>query len=66
VQFHPEPTLSMLDGWTRALGHVMLANGVDPEVTRTLGRRHVPAWSERAAEMARRLAAVVRAGGASR
>jgi GMP synthase (glutamine-hydrolysing) len=61
VQFHPEPTLMMLDGWTRALGHLMQANGVDPEVTRTLGRQHVPAWSERAAEMARRFAAVVRA-----
>ena len=31
VQFHPEPTLEMLDSWTRALGHVMQANGADPE-----------------------------------
>ncbi|HEY3614737.1 MAG TPA: gamma-glutamyl-gamma-aminobutyrate hydrolase family protein, partial [Gaiellales bacterium] len=46
VQFHPEPTLAMLDGWTHALGHLMQANGVDPELTRTLGRRHVPEWSE--------------------
>jgi GMP synthase-like glutamine amidotransferase len=62
VQFHPEPTLAMLDGWTRALGHVMQANGVDPEATRTLARRHVPAWSRRAAEMARRFAAILGGG----
>ncbi len=62
VQFHPEPTRAMLDGWTRALGHVLQANGVDPELTRALGRRLVPEWSERAAEMGRRFAAVVRAG----
>jgi GMP synthase (glutamine-hydrolysing) len=61
VQFHPEPTLAMLAGWTRALGHLMQANGVDPEATRTLGLRHVPEWSERSAEMGRRFAAVVRA-----
>jgi GMP synthase-like glutamine amidotransferase len=60
VQFHPEPTLDMLDSWTRALGHVMEANGVDPDVTRRLGRRYVPEWSERAAAMARRFAAVTR------
>ena len=30
-----------LDG---ALGHVMQANGVDPELTRRLGRRYVPEW----------------------
>jgi GMP synthase (glutamine-hydrolysing) len=60
VQFHPEPTLEMLDSWTRALGHVMEANGVDPEVTRRLGRRYVPEWSERAAAMGRRFAAVTR------
>jgi GMP synthase-like glutamine amidotransferase len=61
VQFHPEPTLEMLDGWTTVLGHLMQANGVDPEATRRLGRRHVPEWSERAASMARRFAAVARA-----
>ncbi len=60
VQFHPEPTLAMLDGWTRALGHLMLENGVDPEATRALGLRHVPEWSERSAEMGRRFASVVR------
>jgi GMP synthase (glutamine-hydrolysing) len=59
VQFHPEPTLEMLDSWTRALGHVMEANGVDPEATRNLGRRHVPEWREHAAAMARGLAAAV-------
>jgi GMP synthase (glutamine-hydrolysing) len=63
VQFHPEPTLAMLDGWTHALGHVMQANGVDPERTRTLGRQRVPEWSERAAEMGRRFAEVVRDSG---
>ena len=42
IQFHPEPTLEMLDGWTTALGAVMQANGVDPEATRRLGRRYVP------------------------
>src|SRR4051794_5227041 len=56
VQFHPEPTLAMLDGWTHALGHVMAANGVDPAHTRTLARRHVPEWSERSAEIGRRFA----------
>jgi GMP synthase (glutamine-hydrolysing) len=61
VQFHPEPTLEMLDAWTTALGHLMQANGVDPEATRRLGRRYVPEWNERAASMARRFAAVVRA-----
>ena len=61
VQFHPEPTLEMLDGWTRALGHVLQANGVDPEETRRLGRRYVPEWSEHAAAMGRRFAAVVAA-----
>jgi hypothetical protein len=64
VQFHPEPTLEMLDGWTRALGHLMAANGVDPELTRRLGRAHVPVWTEHAAAMARRFAAVVTAEGA--
>jgi GMP synthase (glutamine-hydrolysing) len=58
VQFHPEPTLAMLDGWTGALGHVMEANGVDPEATRRLGRRYVPEWAEHAAAMGRRFAAV--------
>jgi GMP synthase (glutamine-hydrolysing) len=57
VQFHPEPTLAMLDGWTGALGHRMQANGVDPEATRRLGRRHVPEWAEHAAVMGRRFAA---------
>jgi hypothetical protein len=59
VQFHPEPTLEMLDGWTRALGHVMEENGVDPGATRRLGRRYVPEWRERASAMARQLAAAV-------
>ena len=35
----------------------MAANGVDPEVTRRLGRRYVPEWSEHAAAMGRRFAA---------
>jgi GMP synthase (glutamine-hydrolysing) len=61
VQFHPEPTLAMLDGWTHALGHLMEANGVDPAVTRSLGRRYVPEWSERADEIALRFAGIVRA-----
>jgi GMP synthase (glutamine-hydrolysing) len=61
LQFHPEPTLEMLDGWTHALGATMAANGVDPEETRRLGRRYVPIWSEHAAAMARRFAAVVAA-----
>jgi GMP synthase-like glutamine amidotransferase len=61
VQFHPEPTLEMLDGWTRALGHLMQANGVDPEATRRLGRRYVPEWREHAATMARRFAAIMHA-----
>ncbi|MDX6630818.1 MAG: hypothetical protein QOH00_3064 [Gaiellales bacterium] len=61
VQFHPEPTLEMLDGWTTALGHVMQANGVDPERTRRLGRRYVPEWREYAAAIARRFAAVTHA-----
>ena len=60
LQFHPEPTLAMLDGWTHALGHLMQASGVDPETTRRLGRRHVPEWSERASAMGRRFAAAVR------
>jgi|tagenome__1003787_1003787.scaffolds.fasta_scaffold20602286_2 GMP synthase (glutamine-hydrolysing) len=58
VQFHPEPTLAMLDGWTGALGHVMQANGVDPEATRRLGRRYVPEWAAHAEVMGRRFAAV--------
>ena len=41
-----------------ALGHVMAANGVDPEATRRLGRRYVPEWAEHAAAMGRRFAAV--------
>lgn len=61
IQFHPEPTLAMLDGWTRSLGHFMQASGVDPETTRQLGRRHVPEWSERASAMGRRFAAVIQA-----
>jgi hypothetical protein len=35
----------------------MEANGVDPEATRRLGRRHVPRWAEHAAAMGRRFAA---------
>jgi GMP synthase (glutamine-hydrolysing) len=61
VQFHPEPTLEMLDGWTRALGHVMLANGADPEATRRLARRYVPEWREHAVAIAGRFAAAVHA-----
>jgi GMP synthase-like glutamine amidotransferase len=61
VQFHPEPTLAMLDGWTGALGHVLEANGVDPEVTRRQGRRYVPEWAEHAATIGRRFAAATRA-----
>jgi GMP synthase-like glutamine amidotransferase len=61
VQFHPEPTLEMLDRWTRALGHLMAENGVDPEATRRLGRRYVPEWREHAAAMGRRFAAAVHA-----
>ena len=61
VQFHPEPTLEMLDSWTHALGHLMQANGVDPEVTRRLGRRYVPEWGALASCMARRFATAVRA-----
>ena len=66
VQFHPEPTLEMLDSWTHALGHLMQANGVDPEVTRRLGRRYVPEWSAHARCMARRFATAVRALDAAR
>ena len=65
IQFHPEPTLEMLDAWTTVLGHLMQANGVDPERTRRLGRRYVPEWRERADAMARRFAAVVRTAAAS-
>jgi GMP synthase (glutamine-hydrolysing) len=61
IQFHPEPTLAMLDGWTRSLGHLMQASGVDPEAVRQAGRRRVPEWSERASAMGRRFAAVVQA-----
>jgi GMP synthase (glutamine-hydrolysing) len=61
IQFHPEPTLEMLDAWTQALGGVMEANGVNPEATRRLGRRYVPVWSEHAAAMTRRFAAAVAA-----
>lgn len=59
VQFHPEPTLEMLDSWTTALGHLMQENGVDPEATRRLGRRYVPEWREHAAAMARGFAQAV-------
>ena len=65
IQFHPEPTLEMLDAWTTVLGHLMQANGVDAERTRRLGRRYVPEWRERADAMARRFAAVVRTAAAS-
>jgi GMP synthase (glutamine-hydrolysing) len=65
IQFHPEPTLEMLDAWTTVLGHLIQANGVDPERTRRLGRRYVPEWRERADAMARRFAAVVRTAAAS-
>ena len=61
IQFHPEPTLAMLDGWTRALGAEMQASGVDPAETRRLARDHVPVWTEHAAALARRFAAIVRA-----
>jgi GMP synthase (glutamine-hydrolysing) len=61
VQFHPEPTLEMLDGWTGALGAMMEANGVDPEATRRQGRRYVPVWSEHAAAMTRRFATAIAA-----
>jgi GMP synthase (glutamine-hydrolysing) len=61
VQFHPEPTLAMLDGWTQALGHLMRASGADPEDIRRQARRYVPEWSEHAATMGRRFAAVARA-----
>ena len=60
IQFHPEPTLEMLDGWTHALGHLMRAEGVDPAETRELARRYVPAWTTHAAAMGRRFAAVVK------
>jgi GMP synthase (glutamine-hydrolysing) len=65
VQFHPEPTLEMLDGWTAALGHLMQANGVDPERTRRLGRRYVPEWHVHAAAMARGFAAALTAAAGS-
>jgi GMP synthase-like glutamine amidotransferase len=65
VQFHPEPTLEMLDGWTTALGHRLQANGVDPERTRRLGRRYVPEWQVHAASMARGFAAAVTAAAAT-
>jgi GMP synthase (glutamine-hydrolysing) len=61
IQFHPEPTLEMLDGWTAALGHLMQANGVDPELTRRLGRRYVPEWRDHADAIARRFAAAMHA-----
>jgi GMP synthase-like glutamine amidotransferase len=61
IQFHPEPTIDMVDGWTHALGGDMRAAGVDPAETRELARRQVPVWSERAATMARCFAAAVRA-----
>jgi hypothetical protein len=48
----------MLDGWTGALGHVLEANGVDPEATRRLGRRYVPEWAAQAEVMGRRFTAV--------
>ncbi len=65
IQFHPEPTLETLDGWTTVLGHLMQANGVDPELTRRLGGRYVPEWRAHAGSMARRFAAVVRVASAS-
>jgi GMP synthase (glutamine-hydrolysing) len=59
IQFHPEPTVAMIDGWTYALGDAMLACGVDPAETRELARGYVPVWREHAAAMARRFAAVL-------
>jgi GMP synthase (glutamine-hydrolysing) len=59
LQFHPEPTLAMLEGWTHALGHLMQASGVDPATVREHGRLRVPEWTERAAAMGRRFAAAV-------
>jgi GMP synthase-like glutamine amidotransferase len=57
IQFHPEPTLEMLDAWTRSIGHLMEAGGVDPETTRRLARRYVPEWGGHTAAMGRRFAA---------
>jgi GMP synthase-like glutamine amidotransferase len=60
IQFHPEPTLEMIDGWTTALGHLMQAEGVDPAETRELARGYVPVWTEHAAAMGRRFADAVK------
>jgi GMP synthase-like glutamine amidotransferase len=66
IQFHPEPTLEMLDAWTRSIGHFMEASGVDPEATRRLARRHVPEWCEHTVAIGRRFAGVARAAAAIR
>jgi GMP synthase-like glutamine amidotransferase len=66
IQFHPEPTLQMLDAWTRSIGRFMEASGVDPEATRRLARRYVPEWDVHTAAIGRRFAASARAAAAIR
>jgi GMP synthase (glutamine-hydrolysing) len=58
IQFHPEPTLDMLDTWTLSIGAAMQTGGVDPEATRRLARRYVPEWRGHTAAMGRRFAAL--------
>ena len=58
IQFHPEPTLEMLESWLRTIEPVMRRNGVDPAGTAERAREQVPLWAERAARIARAFAEV--------
>lgn len=60
IQFHPEPTFEMLEGWLRTIEPVMRRNGVDPAGTAERAREQVPLWAERAARIAGAFAEVAR------
>jgi GMP synthase (glutamine-hydrolysing) len=44
IQFHPEPTMEMLDDWVVAVGPVMRRAGVDPAIVGRDARTHLPPW----------------------
>lgn len=59
LQFHPEPTVEMLESWIRTIEADMRRNGSVPAEVAYRARQQVPVWAERAWQIARGFAKAV-------
>jgi GMP synthase-like glutamine amidotransferase len=63
LQFHPEPTVDMLESWLRTIAPELRRNSVLPAEVARRARQQVPLWAKRAREIARGFVQAVAARG---